>query len=236
MIRAAIVEDEAEHAEALKTFLESYGEKEKQEITVAVFSSGMDFVSDYNYNFDVVFMDIEMPFVNGMDCSLKLRELDENVLIVFVTATVQYAVRGYEVGALGYMVKPISYFPFKVMMDKVLSRIRHEHGNEICIQGRDFTRRISIRDLYYVEVMDHYLIYHTTAGDFRIIGKMSDVAAQLEGFAFFRCSNSHIVNLMYVREVSENQVTVGNDTIFISRRRKKEFLVAMNDFLKKGGL
>lgn len=235
MIRVAIVEDESIHAEKLKSFIEQYGREEKIEFSVDVYGNGMDFVSDYKSHTDVIFMDIEMPFINGMDCAEKIRRLDENVPIIFVTATAQYAVRGYEVSALGYMVKPITYFSFKLIMDKVIAKIRRA-DKDIVIQGRDFTKRISNRDLYYIEVMDHYLIYHTVAGEYRAIGRMNEVADQLSEYNFFRCSNSHLVNLLYVREVSENQITVGEDKVFISRRKKKDFLIALNDFFKNGGL
>lgn len=235
MIHVAIVEDEAVHADKLRAFIEQYGKEKNIAFAVDVYGNGMDFASDYKPYIDAIFIDIEMPFLNGIDCAEKIRQMDESVPIIFVTASVQYAVRGYEVAALGYMVKPITYFSFKLIMDKVIAKIRRD-DKDICIQGRDFTKRISIRDLYYIEVMDHYLIYHTTAGEYRAIGKMNEVADQLAGYNFFRCSNSHLVNLLYVREVTENQITVGEDKVFISRRKKKDFLIALNNFFKNGGI
>lgn len=235
MINIAVVEDTREHAEKLNEFIMRYAKEQQQEFFVEFFENGMDFVSDYGHKTDIVFMDIEMPHMNGMDCALRLRKIDENVPIIFVTSTVQYAVRGYEVDALGYMVKPVSYFPFKILMDKVIAKLKLSAGHEFCIQSRDFTKRIFTRDLFYVEITDHYLIYHTKMGEYRVIGKMKEVEEQLSNFNFFRCSNSHLVNLLYVEEILDDKAVVGGEKIFISRRRKKEFLIALNQFLQKGG-
>ncbi|MBO5458190.1 MAG: response regulator transcription factor [Clostridia bacterium] len=233
MIKIAVVEDEEECSKRMDEFLSRYGQEKGIEFSVRFFRDGVDFISDYDPQTDAVFMDIKMPHMNGMDCALKLRKLDVDVPLVFVTSTVQYAVKGYEVDAMGYMVKPISYFPFSLIMDKLVAKITQNPQDEIYIQGRDYTKRISARNLYYVEVIDHYLIYHTTEGEYREIGKLKDVEAKLLEFDFFRCSNSYLVNLRFVQEIDEEQVVIGKERIFISRRRKKDFLVALNEFLKK---
>ena len=235
MLRVAIVEDEPSHAENLRAMLARFSSESKIEIQSEVFSSGMDFVSDYVPRFDAVFMDIEMPHMNGMDCAFKLRALDGSVQLIFVTSMVQYAVRGYEVGAIGYIVKPIEYFPFAVLMRKVAQRAAESGSKEIYIGGGDHVRRLFARDIYYIEVMDHYLIYHTTEGEFRQIGKMKDIEAQLGDSDFYRCSNCYLVNLRHVRGVDESEVIVGKDRIQISRRRKKDFLLAVNNYFRGQG-
>lgn len=234
-IRAAMVEDDPQHTNLWQDFLSRYGQEKGLEITAEQFSNGMDFVSDYTPKYDMIFMDIEMPYMNGMDCAFKLRELDPDVILVFVTSMVQYAVKGYEVGAVGYMVKPLRYFPFSVLMDKVMGMLSARETLDVYINSGSHVKRISSRDLYYIEVRDHYLIFHTTEGDFTQNGKMKDIEAQLDRVDFFRCSNCYLVNLRHVKEISDNDITVGKDTIQISRRRKKEFMEAINAYFKKGG-
>lgn len=234
MIRVAVVEDEQKHAQELQLFLRRYAAEKSVDLSMEFFSNGLDFVSDYNSRFDVVFMDIEMPHMNGMECAFKLRQLDQNVALIFVTGMTQYAVKGYEVDAVGYIVKPVSYFPFSVLMDKVVARLSNVVAKEIFIQKGDYLKRISSRKLWFVEVMDHYLIYHTQEGTFREIGRMKDMETQLCDYDFFRCSNSYLINLRFVREIDEDEVTVGDEKVPISRRRKKELLLAMGKFLKRG--
>ncbi len=236
MVRVVVVEDERKYAEQLEQFVYRYGEEHGVEFSVRFFSSGVDFISDYSSQADIVFMDIEMPQMNGMDCAVKLRKTDANVPLIFVTSSTHYAVRGYEVDAIGYMVKPVVYFPFSVLMDKVMTRIAQAEGKEIFVQNREYVKRLTSKEIHYVEVMDHYLIYHTEEGEFRGIGKMKDVESQLSGSDYFRCGNSYLVNLRYVQEIDDNRAVVGKDEIFISRRRKKDFLIALNNFLKGGGL
>ena len=133
MIRVAIVEDDRNHAESLHLFLKRFGKERNQEFSVDFFDNGMDFVSDYNGSYEIVLMDIEMPHMNGMDCAFRLRRVDRNVIIVFVTSMVQYAVKGYEVGAMGFVVKPIEYFSFTILMDKILEKIETESAKEFFI-------------------------------------------------------------------------------------------------------
>lgn len=235
-IRAAIVEDDRNHAGVLQDYLLRYGQERGMEILAELFSSGLDFVSDYVPRFDVVFMDIDMPHMNGMDCAFKLREMDWDVPIVFVTSMVQYAVKGYEVEALGYMVKPVEYYSFSVLMDKVCMRQSERGEKRLCVGSGDRMRRIPLRNLYYVEVLDHYLIYHVAGGEeLRLIGKMKEVEDALAGKNFFRCSNCYLVNLSHVLGIDGNEITVGKDKIQISRRRKKEFLIALHSYLNGGG-
>lgn len=236
MLRVAIVEDEPQQTENLRAMLARFAAECKTEIVAEAFPNGMDFISDYIPRYDVVFMDIEMPFMNGMDCAFKLREIDKNVQLIFVTNMVQYAVKGYEVGAVGYIVKPIEYFPFSVLMRKVAERADAAGSQEIYIGGGDYVRRLNARDIEYVEVMDHYLIYHTAEGEFRQIGKMKEVEALLGKADFFRCSNCYLVNLRHVRGIEGGEVIVGKDRLQISRRRKKEFLLAVNSYFKGKGI
>lgn len=232
MLRIAIVEDEPQHVENLCAMLARFSAESGIEVTFEIFSNGMDFVSDYVPRFDAVFMDIEMPYMNGMDCAFKLRGLDKNVQLIFVTNMAQYAVKGYEVGAIGYIVKPLEYYPLSVLMRKVAERAAEGGSREIYVGGGDHVRRLFVRDIHYIEVMDHYLIYHTAEGEFRQIGKMKDIEALLGEADFFRCSNCYLVNLRHVRGINDNEVTVGKDKIQISRRRKKDFLLAVNNYFR----
>lgn len=235
MIRVAIIEDEKKHSERLNACLQRFGIERKKEFSVDFFEDGLDFVSDYHFNYEIVFFDIELPHMNGMECAFRLRRIDTNVVIVFVTNMVQYAVKGYEVGAMGFVVKPVEYFAFTILMDKVVDKIEKDTAQDIFIHSGDQGIRISSRDIYYVEVMDHYLIYHTTEGDFRVTGKLADTELRLGEVNFFRCSKCYLVNLRYVKEVNESEITVGKDKIYISRRRKKDFLIALNGFMRRGG-
>ena len=110
MRQACIVEDSAADAERLKKCVERFAQERKESISVRVYKDGIDFLSNYRPEADVVFLDVEMPILSGIEVAHKLRNIDPYVCIIFVTNMVQYALRGYEVSALDYVIKPISYF------------------------------------------------------------------------------------------------------------------------------
>ena len=111
MLNIAIVEDEPAHAEVLRGFLQRYAAERGEEVAAEVFPSGLDFVSDYQPRYDAVFMDIEMPHMNGMDCAFKLRERDAEVPLVFVTGMAQTPSRATRRAPSATCSSPWSTFP-----------------------------------------------------------------------------------------------------------------------------
>ena len=107
MLRIATVEDDANDLEALRTHLSRYEKENGLKFQVTEFRDGEDIVTDYSADYDLILMDIEMAFLNGMKAAEKIRELDKDVIIIFITNMPQYAIQGYKVNALDYMLKPI---------------------------------------------------------------------------------------------------------------------------------
>ena len=112
MYHIAIVEDEAEFSMQLQTFLEQYQKEETIRFKISVFHSGEELLKEYQPVYDVILLDIEMPGINGMDAAAKLRESDQEVVLMFITNIASYAIRGYEVGALDFVMKPLTYYAF----------------------------------------------------------------------------------------------------------------------------
>ncbi|MCD8286290.1 MAG: LytTR family DNA-binding domain-containing protein [Clostridia bacterium] len=236
--RVAIIEDEKEPAENLRRFVEKYGTEKGHSFNIQIFANGVDFITDYTANYDIVFMDIELPMMNGMECARKLRELDTSVALVFVTNMVQYSVKGYEVDAVGYIVKPIEFFSFSLLMDKIIDKIKLTNLDYVVVRNNDSMVRIMLTDLMYVEVMDHYLIYHVSSGKtYKQLGKIKDTEEQLVPYDFFRCNNSFLVNMRYVTSIDGANVCLGEGyQLPVSRKRKRDFLTALNTYFRKGGI
>ena len=123
MIRIAIVEDEAAYAEQLEGFLHRYEEEKKEAFEITRFSDGDSIVHNYKAKYDIILMDIQMKFMDGMSAAGKIRKSDTEVIIIFITNMRQYAILGYAVDALDYVVKPISYFAFSERLGKAIERI-----------------------------------------------------------------------------------------------------------------
>lgn len=231
MLNIAIVEDEISAAEKLKEYLDRYGDENNVSFRVVLFSNVINLLTNYTPNYDIIFMDIELPHMNGMEGSRKLRKLDENVTIIFVTNMAQYAVQGYEVNAFDFIVKPLSYCDFSVKIRKALGKIRLSDEAALVVPVEGGLKKIIVSRIRYIDVMKHQVTLHTEDGDYKLYGTLKNLEEKLPPDRFSRCSSSYLVNLRYVDRIEEYQVYVGNDILPISRARKKEFMQALNHYL-----
>lgn len=228
MINVAIVEDENNVVKLLSEYLTRYAKENGKQIAYFPFPNALDFISDYMPKYDLVLMDIEMPHMNGYDAAVRLRETYKDVCLVFVTNMVQYAVKGYQVDAMGYMVKPVDYPALAILMDKVCQRLQSK-GYSISVKVEDGIKRISLNDLYFVEVRGHYLVYHTSEGEFTELNSLQNREEELRSRHFYRCTRYALVNLKHIAEVHDNYIVVGGQHLDLSRRKRKDFLIAMSE-------
>ena len=235
MLRIAVVEDDKTYAAQLKEYLVRYGTEKNQKISVALFPEGEDIVTDYSAEFDIILMDVEMTFMDGMTTAERIREKDNEVVIIFITNMPQYAIQGYKVDALDYVLKPISYFAFSQRIDRALTRVKKKEATYITVAQKGGKKKLNVDKICYVEVRDHDLIYHSTKGDIVTKSSMKEAEDTLGGTKFFRCNRCYLVNLEYVEDFRGNDVTVASDVIQVSRARKKAFMDALNDYMNEVG-
>ncbi|MFA6829322.1 MAG: LytTR family DNA-binding domain-containing protein [Bacilli bacterium] len=234
MYNIAKVEDDEKDKIKLSLFLQKYKEEKGIEINVSVFSDAETFLTEYRASFNLVFLDIELPKKNGMDAAKELRKKDKLVQIVFVTNMTQFAIKGYEVNAIDYILKPIEYFSFAMKVERALNCVDFNNDSKITISKYGGIERISILNLLYVEVTGHYLTYHTDCGDVIARGKISALEDELKSKNFCRCNNSYLVNLRFVNSVHGYNVRVGNVSLKMSRTKQKEFMNTLAVFLGGG--
>lgn len=161
MIRVAIVEDEEKEISVIREGLNKYFTETGTEYNVEVFCDGMSFLDARRNNFDIILMDIEMPLLDGIETCRRLREKDDASEIIFVTNMSKYAIKGYEVDVIGFLVKPVGYFTLKTYLNKAVARLSARGGVNITVSTRSGVRVIPSDSLVYVEVMRHNILYHT---------------------------------------------------------------------------
>lgn len=231
MLRVAVAEDNPKDLERILGFLKRYGEDRNVQIEVSEYADGSELLEQYRPCYDVVFLDIEMPQLNGMKTAEKIRETDEEVILIFITNMAKYAIRGYRVQALDYVLKPMKYEAFVVKMDKVKRLAEKKKDTSITIKSGVAIHRLRVSNILYVEVVQHLLIFHTEDGDLTTRGVLRDVEAILEENGFFKCNKCYLVNLRHVRSVYNGMALVGNDQLQVSRARKKAFAEAVADYI-----
>ena len=138
MIKIAVVEDELEMSNILVNFINKFFEENELDVKVTVFNNALKFLDAYNFNFDLIFMDINMPSLDGINASKKLREIDSEVMLIFVTSLAQYAIKGYEVNAFDFIVKPITYYNFALKLTRALDNLSKDDTKIIVINSRIF--------------------------------------------------------------------------------------------------
>lgn len=231
MIEIAIVEDDKAQAALLEGHIKNYAAAHKLAISVSVFYDAITFLDKYSA-FQIVYMDIMMPMLNGMDAAKLLREKDEKVVLIFVTTMRQYAIQGYEVSASDFIVKPVAYPEFALKFTKVLSRLDTVSSADVLIRTENSFVRLSPGDIRYVEVNGHHCVYHTASGEYRQYQTMKSAEAALQGHGFVRCNNFLLVNLAHVDRLDGMTAYVDGDALQISHPRRKAFSDAFVRFME----
>ena len=227
MYRIAIVEDQDSDAQRLESALKTYSQEMSVPFSWDHWTSGEIFLQKYRHQYDIVFMDIRLAGIDGMETARRLRRMDSAVLLVFLTSLAQYAIAGYEVEAIDYIVKPLSYPALRLKMPRLLRRCSVDE-QEIIISCNDQSVKLSPRHLLYAEIYDHHIQYMTQNGVMRGYGTLKELEASLPK-EFFRVNNQTIVNLRHVTRVDGDNVIVGSREFPLSRRRRKSFLDALYD-------
>lgn len=230
----AIVEDESAEADILRSYFQRYTAECGDTFEVRHFPDGVSFLSAYQPIYDLVLMDIDLPKVNGMETAAQLRRIDQNVALIFVTSLARYAVKGYEVDAMDFLVKPVSYTNFALKLQRAISRGRAASGTEVLINIPEGVYRTNFARIKYVEVINHNLVYHTTEGNFSCYGKLKDAEKLLDPKRFILCNRCYLVNLAFVRAVRGYILVVDQDELQISRPKRAAVLEALNNYLGGG--
>ena len=235
MYRIAVVEDEQQYRDEVCQYIEQYATEHQLKFDVTTYTDGQGIVDDVQKHYDIIFFDIEMTQLNGMDAAKVIRERDVNVVMVFITNMAQYAIEGYEVGALDFVLKPIDYYGFSFRLARALGRVQKKQGNlEFAINTPGGIKKLNSNDIYYIEIENRFLVYHTAEGDFSQRGTLQSAEEMFQNYHFVKCNHWYLVNLKYVTEIEENIVHVAGSRLEISRRNRAHFLKEVTEYIGGG--
>lgn len=248
MVRIGIVDDEKEAREQLREAIDRFASEYHMEFELYEFDSAASYLSAKGGPCDILYLDIDMPQMTGMELAEKIRETDGEIILIFCTNLQQFALNGYSVSALGFLVKPVQWYSFHLYLDRALKVLQRRADQaeragprSVVVKDGAVSRVINAADIKYVEVRQHYLLYNVEdkqSGQGMVIktrGAMQDVAAQLSTCGFVRCSASFLVNLSCITAVSRMELHIGQETLPIGRAYKDSFIREFSKFLAKRG-
>jgi DNA-binding LytR/AlgR family response regulator len=235
MIRIAIVEDEDIFISQLQQYLQDYQKETGEDIVVKGYRDGDGIIADYKAQYDIILMDIQMKFVDGMTAAEEIRKMDSEVIIIFITNMTQYAIRGYEVGALDYILKPVNYFVFKQKIGRACARVKKKQKQHVVVPVKGGVQRIAVSDIYYIESEGHNQIYHTSEGDFVSTATMKSVEESLADMNFSRGNKGYLINLAHVDGIKDKCAIVKGEKLLISRPRMNAFMTDLTRYWSEVG-
>ncbi len=229
MINICIVEDEIEQAKLLKDYINRFARESSTDVESSHLMDGIDLVDDYKSQYDIILLDIQMKHLDGMAAAEKIRAIDPDVIIIFITSTVQYAVQGYSVDALGYVLKPVPYTAFAQLMEKAIGRVKSRQSHVyIKIPVNDRQIKLDCETISNIESSRNNVIIHCADQDYVTAGPLKKYEEMLSSKGFSKCHNAYLINLSYVQAVQKEEVLLTTGLILpISRARKKEFMAAL---------
>lgn len=233
MYNIAVVEDIDSDANELIQALNRFSKEKKVAICVKRFISADSFLFEYEKKYDIVFMDIRMPGTNGRDSAARLRKVDQDIVLIFVTTIARRAIRGYEVNALDFILKPIEYPSFSLKLERAFSAVPKNNEKIILLNRRDGRDRIKESEILYLEVANHTVVYHCLKKDIEIHTSLKAARSDLDASVFYKCNNCYVINRNYVTRIEGYSVTLNvKITLPVSHPKRSEFVKAFHRFVQ----
>ncbi len=231
VIRIALVEDDISHVQKIKEYLDRFRTERGLAFSVRVFNDGEDITENYAPDYDIIFLDIQMRFMDGMSAARLIRKNDPSVTLIFLTSMSGYAIQGYEVDALDYIVKPVSYELFARKLERAIDRLRSDSWYSVLISSREGTVKMPVSRILYIEASSHQMTYHTKNGSFAARGRLDDLEKELAPYGFFRINRGTLVSLTHVSAVRDGCCVIENEMLPISQKKKSAFMEELTKLL-----
>ena len=206
-----MVEDEAAVREQLMGYVQRYTRQYGTEFSVTEFADGVDILENYRPVYDIVFLDVEMKHLDGMETARRIRALD-------------------------YVLKPVPYFAFSQQLQKAVEKVSRHARHYLAVPVEGGLRRLDTVQIYYLESEGHRVHFYTEDGEFTAPGALKTFEEKLADCPFARCNSGYLVNLAQVRGVQQGVVEVGPYELQVSRPKRKSFLAALADHIGGEGV
>ncbi|MGM9538980.1 MAG: LytR/AlgR family response regulator transcription factor [Candidatus Onthomonas sp.] len=221
MILIAIVEDASQEKKTLEKYIGRALEERNTAFLIHHYDSGVEFIRSRTA-YDVVFMDTRLRDMDGLDAARFLRIVNKDAKLIFMTQTAQLAIRGYEVNALDFLLKPLDQEAIDRVLERALDALGQDQGACFALKTADGIVSLSARNIHFVEVFDHELIYHTAQGDYQSRGQLKAVREKLDSRFFVPCGRSYLVNVRHMQSLQRDYLVVHGTKIPVAKAHFKQ--------------
>lgn len=236
LIEIAICDDESLITKDLSILINTYASEYNLQIQLNIYSSGEQFLADIkkqDKKFDIVFLDIKMKNIDGIETAKIIRKTNEIMIIIFVSSLHEYVFDAFDVEAKGFIVKPIEKSKIYEILNKSLLELEKNNKYSLTLYFNGELQKIPFNQIHYCEVVDHSVFVYERTKINRYQGKIDDLEKELSE-DFFRCHRSYIVNLRFVDSYKDNMIYMpSGEKIPVASRRQQEFIKALLHFQRK---
>ena len=215
----------------LKEILCQYFEEINEEVSIVEYDSGETLIADVEEEYvamDLLFLDIYMKRLNGMETARKLRQIQCKVPIIFLTASPDYAIESYEVQASGYLLKSFSEEKLMKLLNRIL---KTDMKRRVAIKNRRQYRYPCTDDIMYIDSDKHNVTLHLSDGsDIITVDKLGEIEKRINEKRFLRCHQSYLVNMDYIKDVEDDFIMEDGTLVPIRVRGRKEILDTYYDY------
>lgn len=224
MIRVAIVDDERMYYEQIVKYIRRFEQEQNEKISETYFKDGDEIAGGYRAEYDIILMDVDMQFMNGINAAIEIRKYDREVILIFISNMPQFALQGYQVEAMDYLIKPVRYEEFCKLLKRAIEKINRRKEIYLAITVKGGVQKVRVSDITYVESHGHMLTYHTLTDSYDSYGTIKEATDHLEKFHFSRGNKGYLINLAHVSGITDGCAAVGMERLPISRTKKQQFM------------
>lgn len=226
--RIAICDDDSTSLTTIRSLLLRMGNEMNLSFEILEYPDGADLVENYPTALSFLFLDIEMPFMNGLDTARAVRERDQQVTMVFMSNYEKYAIHGYEFGAWRYLLKPVTWEHFERELRQPMKLLAQKQSDFLYIKNSDGVFSVAYDDICYAETnYKKNVELHLNGKTLECYKSLTALEQQLAGHAFFRCHSGFLVNLAWVTHIGKDSLTLRDKSeIPVSKHRRKDLMTA----------
>ncbi len=220
LVRVAIVEDEAELHDYYRKMIEAWGDARNIKLITTFVKSSEEYLFKYDRQnqFDIIFLDVCMNGMNGMELAHEIRKFDRNVQIAFLTGKSEYVFEGYEIGAVRYLIKPVEESELIKVLDACMEKLGSSKEDYLTIKYHGENLRLSRNEILFVKVEGHYLQMQTVNRAYEWKASLKEMLAKLDSARFVMVNRSVVVNLEFVNKITREECILENgEAIPVSR-------------------